>query len=497
MLTQAIEKLLAYANETGLMPVCENIYAANRLLALFRENSFEGSFTPAPSGEPLESILKELLDEADARGLLPENTVTYRDLFDAEIMNILTPRPSQVIGTFEALYREKPEKATDWFYKFSQDTDYIRRYRLCRDVRYAVDSAYGPIEITINLSKPEKDPKDIAAAKLAPQSGYPKCLLCMENEGYAGRANHPGRANHRIIPMQLSGEDWGFQYSPYGYYNEHCILLNKKHIPMKIEEATFRKLLDFVELMPHYMLGSNADLPIVGGSILSHDHYQGGRHDFPMALAPIEESFDIPGSEGVRCGLVHWPLTCLRLNGSNKQEVIRLAVRILDAWRAYSDPSLFIFAETDGEKHNTVTPIARMHNGEFELDLVLRNNITTPERPLGVYHPRPAYHHIKKENIGLIEVMGLAVLPARLKTELKVLEEAILAGKDLHADPATAMHAAWAESWLPHYRITAENAEQIIREEVGRVFVGVLEDAGVYKTDEAGRAGVRRFIASL
>ena len=509
MLQESIEKLIAYANETGLLPECENMYAVNALLALFKEDAFEGNFFPekqpvpenvgltSPYGPRIEGILKELLDIAAEKGLLPDNTTTYRDLFDAKIMDCVMPRPKTVIDTFYGLYEKDKKAATDWFYKFSQDNDYIRRYRLVKDVRYTVDSRYGTIEISINLSKPEKDPKAIAAAKAAAQTAYPKCQLCAENEGYFGRGNHPGRSSHRVIPMALAGAKWGFQYSPYGYYNEHCILFNMEHVPMKIERATFDKLLSFVEVMPHYMLGSNADLPIVGGSILSHDHYQGGCHDFPMALAPIVETVSVAGVTDVSVGIVNWPLSCLRLRSENKESMIDLATKILDAWRGYTDEARMVFAETDGEPHNTITPIARMHDGLFELDLVLRNNLTTEERPLGLYHPRPEYHHIKKENIGLIEVMGLAVLPARLKEELRILGEMIVEGKDLRSLEATEKHADWAEKWLPNYTVTKDNITDIINAEVGKVFVGVLEDAGVYKATEEGREGIRAFLKTI
>ncbi len=501
MFEDAVGRLIEYANDTGILPKEENVYALNRLLDLFREDSFEGVI-PEGTGKTdvteLEGILKELLDYAAKKGLMADDTVTYRDLFDAEIMDRVMPRPKTVIDEFYARFEKDKKDATDWFYDFSQNTDYIRRYRLKKDVHYRVESPYGPIEISINLSKPEKDPKAIAAAKLAPQSAYPKCQLCRENEGYAGRVNHPGRSSHRIIPMDLAGAHWGFQYSPYGYYNEHCILLNMEHVPMRIERATFDKLLSFVETVPHYMLGSNADLPIVGGSILSHDHYQGGRHDFPMALAKVIEEVPVRNAGGVRVGLVHWPLTCIRLNGTDKEAMIDLADRILTAWRAYSDPAFGILAETDGEPHNTITPIARMHDGEFELDLVLRNNRTTEERPLGIFHPRPEYHHIKKENIGLIEVMGLAVLPARLKQELQDLADAILSGKDLRADEVLEKHADWVDEWTPNYPdLNRENIAGIINEEVGRVFTHVLEDCGVYPPTEAGRAGVRAFLGTV
>lgn len=510
MFYDSVRELIKYANDTGILPKEENIYAVNQILALFKEDAFEGEVFEGDGsyacvgdadhkdGAELESILKDLLDYAAEKGLMEADSTTFRDLFDSKIMNTLMPRPKTVIDTFYSLYNVDKKAATDWFYKFSQDVDYIRRYRLCKDVRYTVDSKYGPIVITINLSKPEKDPKAIAAAKSAPQSAYPKCQLCAENEGYQGRVNHPGRSNHRIIPMELAGARWGFQYSPYGYYNEHCILLNMEHVPMKIERATFDKLLSFVEVMPHYMLGSNADLPIVGGSILSHDHYQGGHYDFPMALAPIDETVTVNGFEDVTIGLVHWPLTCLRLNGTDKGRMIDLAEKILNAWRGYTDEANFIFAETDGEPHNTITPIARMKDGMYELDLVLRNNITTEERPLGVYHPRPEYHHIKKENIGLIEVMGMAVLPARLKAELQHLKEAILAGEDLYKIEDLEKHADWAYEFLKQYDdVNAENIQKIIDNEVGKVFAGVLEDCGVYPCTEEGREGVKAFLKTI
>ena len=510
MFSDALKELIEYANDTGILPPEENVYAVNQLLALFKEDAFYGEI-PAGKGKysavgdeahrdgrEIEAILKELLDHAAEKGLLEADSVTFRDLFDAKIMNTVMPRPKTVKDAFYALYDTDRKAATDWFYKFSQDVDYIRRYRLIKDVRYTVDSEYGPIVITINLSKPEKDPKAIAAAKTAPQSAYPKCQLCAENEGYAGRANHPGRSNHRIIPMHLSGADWGFQYSPYGYYNEHCILLNMEHVPMRIERATFEKLLSFVEAVPHYMLGSNADLPIVGGSILSHDHYQGGRYDFPMALAPVAEKVVVKGFEDVETGIVNWPLTCIRLSGKEKERIIGLADRILNAWRGYTDAESFIFAETDGEPHNTITPIARMKEGLFELDLVLRNNITTPERPLGLYHPRPEYHHIKKENIGLIEVMGMAVLPARLKSELSRLAEAMLSGEDIRSIPEIEKHADWADEIRKNYTdINEDNVMDILHEETGKVFVNVLKDCGVYPATPEGRRKVIKFLESV
>ena len=424
--------------------------------------------------------------------------MVYRDLMDTKIMGCLVGRPSEIIRRFWREYEKSPEAATDYFYRFSQDTDYIRRYRICRDEKWVAPTQYGDLDITINLSKPEKDPRAIAAAKLAKQGGYPKCLLCRENEGYAGRVNHPARQNHRIIPIEINQSRWGFQYSPYVYYNEHCIVFHFEHTPMKIERATFVKLFDFVKQFPHYMLGSNADLPIVGGSILSHDHFQGGRYEFPMAKAGVEKTFFVKGFEDVQAGIVKWPMSVIRLSGKDADRIIDLADVILKAWRDYTDESCFIFARTDGEPHNTITPIARKRGENFELDLVLRNNITTKEHPLGVFHPHANLHHIKKENIGLIEVMGLAVLPARLKGEMAALEEAILQGNDLRSDETLAKHADWVEGFLPRYpEVNADNIHSIIRKEIGLVFMQVLEDAGVYKRTQQGREGFERFLDSL
>ncbi len=414
------------------------------------------------------------------------------------MMNCLTPRPAQVQKEFYDLYEESPEKATDYFYKLSQDSDYIRRYRVKKDLKWKVPSEYGEIDITINLSKPEKDPKAIAAAKNAKSSAYPKCQLCVENEGYAGRLNHPARENHRIIPITVNDTRWGFQYSPYVYYNEHCIVFNGEHTPMKIDRSAFVKLFDFVKAFPHYFLGSNADLPIVGGSILSHDHFQGGHYTFAMAEAPIEETFTVAGYEDVEAGIVKWPLSVIRLRNKDEKRVIELATHILEKWRDYTDEAAFIFANTDGEPHNTITPIARKKGDLYELDLTLRNNITTEEHPLGLYHPHAQYHNIKKENIGLIEVMGLAVLPARLKEEMEILADYIVNKKDIRSNEKIEKHAVWAESFLNAYdNVTEENVMDILKAEIGKVFVGVLEDAGVYKCTEEGREAFRRFIAVL
>lgn len=494
MCYQAIEDLLGYALRTGLIEECDRTWAANRLLQTLGLESWEPPQTVRE--RPLEDILKELLDDAAARGVI-QNDITSRDLFDTELMGILTLRPAQVISEFRRRYQADPKAATDWFYRFSQDTDYIRRYRIARDVKWKVATPYGELDITINLSKPEKDPKAIAAAKAAPQRGYPKCQLCRENEGYAGRLNHPARQNHRIVPITINQEDWFLQYSPYVYYNEHCIVLNGHHTPMKIDGATFRRLLDFIRQFPHYFVGSNADLPIVGGSILSHDHFQGGRYAFAMEKAPVEQHVTFRGFADVEAGIVKWPMSVIRLRCKDDQRLAELAERILTAWRGYTDEAAFVFAETDGEPHNTITPIARMREGRFELDLVLRNNITTEEYPLGVYHPHQELHHIKKENIGLIEVMGLAVLPARLKDELDGVALALVRGDDLRRDEALAKHADWAEELKSRHVFTAENAEEILRREVGTVFAQVLEHAGVFKRTPEGQEAFLRFIRSV
>lgn len=495
MLSEQIAALVRYGIDTGLTPECEKTYTTNLLLDLFHEDDYE---QPADiPDQTLEEILKGLLDEACRRELIPDS-IAYRDLFDTRIMNCLVPRPAQIRQTFLEKYQTSPKEATDYFYKLSQDSDYIRRYRVCRDQKWKVSCEYGEIDITINLSKPEKDPKAIAAARNAKVSSYPKCLLCMENEGYAGRINHPARENHRIIPVTINNSNWGFQYSPYVYYNEHCIVFNGEHTPMKIDRAAFTKLFDFVKQFPHYFLGSNADLPIVGGSILSHDHFQGGNYTFAMAKAPIEQPVTIPGYEDVEAGIVKWPLSVLRIRHKDETRLIDLAAHVLDTWRGYTDEDAFVFAYTDGEPHNTITPIARKVEGIYELDLTLRNNITTEEHPLGVYHPHAELHHIKKENIGLIEVMGLAVLPSRLKEEMELLKEYILFGKDISSSEVLKKHADWVDAFLPcHDSITEENVEEILKQEIGKVFVKVLEDAGVYKCTEKGRKAFLRFLKAL
>ena len=495
MIDQAIRQLVDYGLRTGLVGKEDEIYTVNRLLELLEIEEYEDK--PAPEAE-LEDILKALLDYAVEAGLMKEDGVVYRDLFDTKLMGALTGRPNEMIKKFWELYQESPRKATDYYYRFSQDTDYIRRYRIKKDQKWTAPTAYGDLDITINLSKPEKDPKAIAAAKLAKQSGYPKCLLCMENVGYAGRINHPARQNHRVIPVTINGQEWGFQYSPYVYYNEHCIVFNKNHIPMKIERDTFRKLFDFVRQFPHYFVGSNADLPIVGGSILSHDHFQGGHYTFAMEKAEVEETFQVKGFEDVEAGIVKWPMSVIRLKAADSDRIVELADHILKAWREYTDEEAFIFAYTDGEPHNTITPIARRNGELYEMDLVLRNNITTEECPLGVYHPHEELHHIKKENIGLIEVMGLAVLPARLKGEMELLKEYLVQGKDVRSAESLVKHADWVDGFRGKYAgFTEENTEKILRDEIGIVFMKVLEDAGVYKRTEEGRRYFRRFLESL
>ncbi len=497
MLYENIRHLVDYGIRTGLTPECERIYTTNLLLDLFHEDNYEEPEAVAYGSPDLETILANLLNIAVERGIIEDNVV-YRDLFDTKLMNCLLPRPAQVQAAFWEKYAISPEKAADYYYKFSQDSDYIRRYRVAKDLKWKVDSPYGEIDITINLSKPEKDPKAIAAARNAAASSYPKCQLCMENEGYAGRVNHPARENHRIIPITINQSNWGFQYSPYVYYNEHCIVFNGEHVPMKIDRAAFTKLFDFIKLFPHYFLGSNADLPIVGGSILSHDHFQGGHYTFAMAKAKIELPVTIPGYEDVEAGIVKWPLSVLRIRSKDTSRLIDLAEHVLNCWRSYTDEDAFIYAETNGEPHNTITPIARKNGDTYELDLTLRNNITTDEHPLGVYHPHAQYHHIKKENIGLIEVMGLAVLPSRLKEELELLADYIVNGKDIRSNKKIEKHADWVEEFLPTYdNITKENVMEILQKEVGNVFTHVLEDAGVYKCTEQGRADFLKFIHTL
>lgn len=495
MIDKEIRKLVCYGLEKKFFSKRDEIYITNRVLEALNLNDYncDENFTNVD----LEQNLKALTDFAVQTGII-EDTVTHRDLFDTKLMGLLLPRPGEVTEKFYELYQESPVKATDYYYKFSCDSDYIRRYRIKRDLKWITKTEYGDIDITINLSKPEKDPKAIAAEKNAPQVGYPKCLLCKECEGYAGRLNFPARQNHRIIPVTINGSDWYFQYSPYVYYNEHCIVFNSKHTPMVINRDTFKKLLDFVKLFPHYFVGSNADLPIVGGSILSHDHFQGGNYSFAMAKAAIEQKISISGFEDISCGILKWPMSVIRLAGENTERLVELADKILNAWRGYTDEQAFIFSHTGNEPHNTITPIARKNGGVYELDLVLRNNITTKEHPLGVYHPHSELHHIKKENIGLIEVMGLAVLPARLKKEMADLEAAILSNRDIRDDEVLCKHANWADEIKQKYPvINADNIDSIIKDEIGLVFLKVLEHAGVFKCDDAGRRAFMKFVDSI
>ena len=489
-----IDSLVAYAMNTGLAQPVDHQVLTNRLLDLLHREDY----TPSDEllSEDLEEILSGILDYACEQGLCEDN-ITARDIFDTRIMGALTPMPREVIHCFREKYAVSPQEATDWYYTFSCDTDYIRRYRIAKDLRWTYESEYGDLDITINLSKPEKDPKAIAAAKNAPQSGYPKCQLCKENEGYAGRLNHPARANHRIIPITIAGSEWYLQYSPYVYYNEHCIVFNGQHVPMKIDQAAFDKLLDFVTAFPHYFVGSNADLPIVGGSILSHEHFQGGHYTFAMEKAPVETPVYFAGFEDVQAGLVKWPMSVIRLDGEDPNRLSQLAEKILNAWRSYSDEKCGIVAFSGGEPHNTITPIARRRGSLYELDLVLRCNITTEEHPLGVFHPHADKHHIKKENIGLIEVMGLAVLPSRLKGELTDLAEKIVSGADLRGDPIQSKHADWVEELKKRYIFTEENAMATLMQETGRVFTQVLEDAGVYKRTPEGKDAFLRFVEAV
>ena len=485
-----IDSLVQYAVTTGLAQEEDRRVLTNRLMDILRVEDHDPAHCELCAD--LEEILAGMLDYACQKGLCDDN-ITARDIFDTRLMGALTPMPREVIARFREEYAKSPQDATDWYYRFSCDTDYIRCYRIKKDMRWKYPSEYGEMDITINLSKPEKDPRAIAAAKNAPQAGYPKCQLCPENEGYAGRMNHPARANHRIIPIHVAGEDWFLQYSPYVYYNEHCIVFNGSHVPMKIDKAAFQKLLDFVTAFPHYFVGSNADLPIVGGSILSHEHFQGGRYRFAMEKAPVQTPLVFKGYEEIKAGIVKWPMSVIRLDGDDPERVADLAEKILTVWRGYSDPGCGIFAHSDGEPHNTITPIARRRGSQYELDLVLRCNVTSQEHPLGVFHPHADKHHIKKENIGLIEVMGLAVLPSRLKQELTDLARSLAEGKDIEADPVLGKHAHWCRELKKQYTFTKDNALDILKQETGRVFTEVLEDAGVYKQTPQGQRAFLNF----
>ena len=498
MVNEAIKALAQYGANAGLIQEEDRVCAINRILEVMQLDTYEDVEISFLEKAELQDILAVLIDDAQSRGLLQSESIAGRDLFDTKLMGALTPMPREIIHAFFEQYQNKPSDATDYYYKLSQDTHYIRRDRMKKDMRWISKTDYGAFDITINLAKPEKDPRDIAKAGTQQATGYPKCLLCKENEGYVGRMNHPARQNHRIIPLTLGGEAWFLQYSPYVYYNEHCIVLNSQHVPMKINRRTFEKLLDFVEQFPHYFIGSNADLPIVGGSILSHDHFQGGHHEFAMAKAPVEYRFQIKGFENVQAGSVQWPMYTIRLNGKNKGDVVKAAEYMLEAWRAYTDEEAFIYAYTDGVAHNTITPIARMVEGQYQLDLVLRNNITTDEHPMGLYHPHAELHNIKKENIGLIEVMGLAVLPARLKDELEWLAHAILEKQDIAKNEKIAHHAQWAaKRFSDQVSLTYEEMHERLKQEVGKTFQAVLEDAGVFKRTPQGEEAAKRFIRSL
>ena len=487
-----ISALVENAVSDGLVTAEDRIFCINTLLDILKTEPEEIGIPAEKLSTP--GILIRLTEDAVERGLIEDDRES-RDLFDTRIMSAVTPYPHEVIRFFRGKYAQGPQIATDWYYAFSKATNYIRTDRIARDRKWTYTGKYGVLDITINLAKPEKDPRAIAKARTAVSHTYPLCQLCAENEGYAGRIGHPARQNHRIIPVTLNGENWFLQYSPYSYYNEHCIALNEKHIPMKIDRAAFCRLLDFVEQFPHYFIGSNADLPIVGGSILSHDHFQGGRYEFAMAKAPLQELLVFPGYEDISAGIVAWPMSVIRLRSEDRTRLIELADRILFAWRRYSDPAAFVFAETDGVPHNTITPIARKRGAAFELDLVLRNNITTEEHPLGVFHPHAELHHIKKENIGLIEVMGLAVLPSRLDRELDAIRNVLVNGGELPQE--LSLHADWVAGLRKRYRFTEENTQAILEQEVGAVFERVLEDAGVFKYTEEGRKAFRRFTESI
>ena len=502
MINTYTSALAQYAVDRGLIEENERIYSINMLLDVLKLDEYnpcDDEDKVIALSSDLEAILQFIDDYACDRGLIEENSVVYRDLFDTRVMNCFVRRPSEVIRIFNEKYAVSPKEATDFYYEYSKNSDYIRTYRIAKDIKWVYESEYGDIDITINMSKPEKDPKAIAAARNAKQSSYPKCLLCVENEGYAGRINHPARENHRIIPIKILGKEWGFQYSPYVYYNEHCIVLNREHTPMTINREVFEKLFDFIRQFPHYVIATNADLPIVGGSILSHEHFQGGNYSFAMSRTVIEKEVVFKGFEDVEAGILKWPMSVIRIRSTSQERLVDLADKILGAWREYTDEEAFIFAKTNGEPHNTITPAARFANGKYELDLALRNNITTEERPLGVYHPRNEYHHIKKENIGGIEVMGLAILPSRIKSEMELLARCITEGKDIRSFDELLKHADWAEEFIPKYegKINEENVDEILKAEIGKVFVKVLEDAGVFKRDKKGREYFMKFIESV
>lgn len=496
MIYNSIQSLINYGLKNGLITDDDVIVVRNSLIDVLKLEDWDENAV-AEESDSIEAILTPIIDFACEKGIIADTT-NSRDLFDTRIMGLLTAMPREVITEFKRRYENDPKEATDWYYEYSKKTNYVRAERIAKDLVWTYDCDYGTLDITINRSKPEKDPRDIAAAKLQKASSYPKCQLCSENAGFAGHATHPARQNLRTLPIIVNNEKWELQYSPYGYYNEHCIVFNSKHIPMKIDHSVFFKLFDIVDQFPHYFVGSNADLPIVGGSILSHEHFQGGGYTFAMEKANVEREFKIEKYNTVCAGIVKWPMSVIRVSSENKNELADCCNHILEKWRGYSDADAYIFAETDGVPHNTITPIAHKSGNKYICDLVLRNNITTEERPLGLYHPNPTLHHIKKENIGLIEVMGLAVLPARLATEIVALEEAILNGESLEASPQTASHAEWARELIKnHPELSRDNARVILEQEIGKVFLEVLMDAGVYKRNEEGMAAFDRFIKSL
>ncbi|MBO7196378.1 MAG: UDP-glucose--hexose-1-phosphate uridylyltransferase [Clostridia bacterium] len=493
MIFEAVEKLIDYGIKRNIITVDDIYFIRGRLMDALHLLDWQDSGATC-EGEEIDELLAPILDYAIEQGIIMDTTA-QRDLFDTRIMGLLMPMPREVIADFDKRYDISPDFATDWYYRFSRDVNYVRAGRIAKDLRWKYNCEYGELDITVNLSKPEKDPRDIAAAGKAKASSYPKCQLCIENSGFAGHTTHPARQNLIPVPITVGGEDWSLQYSPYGYYNEHCIAFNNKHVSMRIDAAVFGKLFDIVDYLPHYFIGSNADLPIVGGSILSHEHFQGGRYSFAMERAEIEESFEISGFPTVNAGLLKWPMSVIRLSSADREALALCCDRVLSAWRGYSDPDAFIFAETDGTPHNTITPIARKCGEDYVCDLVLRNNITTEARPLGLYHPAPELHHIKKENIGLIEVMGLAVLPSRLSGEIAILERAILEGKSIADNPAIAHHADWAAELVrKNPGISEANVRSVIEEGIGEVFMQVLLDAGVYKRTPEGKAAFLRFV---
>lgn len=490
--SQTVKDFVTLAIQSGGWMEMDRLYLENRVIAMIGENSLSKAENRIVSESAVE-LVDQLLVQAEKNQVI-KDLQAERDMLEAQLMDLMTPPPSVVNAYFAQYYSKDPVQATDYFFKLSKDNDYIKTREIARNIIFPAKTEYGELEITINLSKPEKDPKQIAAERQLKQVNYPDCMLCMENEGYKGRMNYPARTNHRIIRMNLDGESWGFQYSPYAYYNEHCIILSEEHRPMKITKATFRRLLKIIEVLPHYFVGSNADLPIVGGSILSHDHYQGGRHTFPMAVAEIERNFELKDFPNVKAGIVKWPMSVIRLQGKNQEDLIEASQLIFEKWQNYSDEALQIVAQTaDGTPHHTITPIARRKDDLFEMDLVLRDNNVSEEFPDGIFHPHPDVQHIKKENIGLIEVMGLAVLPPRLESELKEVEKYLLAEKNDIAD----YHLKWVEELKADAQITQENVTQVVQKAVGAVFARVLEDAGVFKRDVEGQEGFTRFIKTL